>query len=247
MLVAVSVPRFVAALMLAVVSTTVFAEYGEPSISKDNESITFYRESCKNLKDALVRVEGSKGQIELSSSFKSGDVDYLESKSGLTGLSAEETTRCSAFFAKAKNILAAEAAAEAAETKKRYADELIAYRKTPEYKHAQSMGYEDIGGIAYLKLYEDRYGEEGMKKVLYNVDAMCGKNFRAVQYSAPYVVYAMEACGTEKKVAILGTKNVSSGDFFDTEAGFEYVGWRKIVEPNGFTVEIRTLRQLGKR
>ncbi|MBX8534262.1 hypothetical protein K5D33_05950 [Pseudomonas cichorii] len=242
--VALSVPHFFVALMLTVVSTTVFAEYKQPSVSKENESLVIYRTGCDRAQGALIEMEKRKGQREFSDFYSLDSLEYAESKSGSKGLSAEETTRCSAVFAKAKSMLAAEAAAEDAKNKKMEEAAHIAYQNSPEYKKAQSMGYEGTAGIAYLTLTEDMYGEEKMKKILYDVDTMCGKDFRAVQYSAPYVIYAREGCGTDKKVAILGTKNVSSGDYFDPDAVFEYVGWRKILETDGFTVEIRTLKQL---
>ena len=251
--VAASVSRlFIAfiAFIATVLSTASFADDSKP-YNKDRGP---YLERCEILQNYLAsyratgRTDNPDDVISTFLNFSIG-LDRFQAISGSLDLAAEDATRCNALFAKITSMVtraqAASQAAHAERDKKSKEAALVIHHNSPEYKRARSLGYDDVGDIGYLSMYENMDGEDKMKSMLFLVDDECGAFFEAIQYSPPYVVYRAESrnCGESQRVAVLGTSDVSAGDLIDKFATYEYVGRKKIVAPNGFSISTRVLKQ----
>lgn len=219
---------------------------------------SLYIAHCKATQEAVDFLEAKKDPPEPRQVINSLNITYYSlSADNYTpaemGVSAEELARCNATFAKAdawrKRANATLAAAEAIENKKQEKADLITHQSSPEYKQARAMGFKDVGNITFVKMYDDMLGDAKVKSMLINVDQQCGKYLRATQYVEPYVIYTTAArfngpCGSVKKFAIKGTHGVNSGDWINPDAQFKYIGWQKILAPNGFQVRMQALEQL---
>lgn len=248
---AASVSRLFIALIVTVLSTVSFADDSTPYMKEKGP----YLERCELLQDWLARYRASGRSDDPDDVIdrflnQSKGLDRLQEMSATLGLTAEQMTRCNDVFSNITSMVSrAQAtwnATHAAQNKKLADAALVAHQNSPEYKRARSLGYDDVGEIGELKRHQDMDGEDKMKSMLFVVDEACGRYFEAIQYSAPYVVYKTDSeisrCGEPRRVAVLGTTDVSAGDFIDRFATYEYVGWKNIVAPNGFSIPTRVLK-----
>ncbi|MBP1145744.1 hypothetical protein JOE33_002667 [Pseudomonas sp. PvP027] len=247
------------AFVTTVISPLGFAKMYTDSDKNDAYSpYTLYMQHCNKTQEQVDFLEAQKGPLDPQQVVKSLTItSYSLSADDYTpaemGVSAEELARCNATYAKAdklwKQAKATLAAAQAIEDKKQKKADLIAHQNLPEYKQARGLGFKDVGNITFLKMYDDMVGDAELKSTLINVDQQCGKYLRATQYVEPYVIYTTAPrfngpCGSVKKFAIRGTRGVNSGDWINPDAQFRYVGWQKILAPNGFKIRIQALEQL---
>lgn len=251
-----SVSRLLIAFFAIAVSTVNFAQAARSFAHADTAN---YLERCETLQVRMTRLEGSKNpkdpeQVVKALLDQSANMSHLQSSSSRLDLTAAESTRCNALFAKVDSLVSQAQAklkvAQDIKDKESAAASLALWHKSPEYKLARSLGYEDAGDIGQLDMHENLDGEEKMRSMLFLVDRDCGSFFQAVQNTPPYVIYTIEktviTCGKAKRIAVIGTSNVGNEDLIDEKATFEYVGWEKIMSPNGFPISVRVVKQRPK-
>lgn len=212
-----------------------------------------YVGSCQRLEREVAAIRSGQASSAQDAAFRIRP--WLEIMQGnLAGTTQDvihpgQLARCQAIANEAQALQAQSESDARGEEMAQSEQNQRTHLNSPEYKRAAALGYRDVAGISFLKMYQDMDGEASMKSLMITVDEECGRHFRATQYVQPYVIYTVQAsnggCGEKKRVAILrsGGEPVELGDWIEQDAYYEYLGWKKLVGANGFPTEVRTLRQ----